>query len=84
MTPELFRESIGGSFPGVLGIEVVRIEDREVEGRLSVDSRHLHPGGYVHRGVWVGFADTPAAPLRAQPTGVLRSAWISETLRARL
>jgi 1,4-dihydroxy-2-naphthoyl-CoA hydrolase len=40
---------------------VVRIEDREVEGRLEVDSRHLHPGGYVHGGVWVAFADTVAA-----------------------
>jgi uncharacterized protein (TIGR00369 family) len=40
---------------------VVRIEDDEVEGRLLVDERHLHPGGYVHGGVWVAFADTVAA-----------------------
>jgi uncharacterized protein (TIGR00369 family) len=40
---------------------VVRIEDHEVEGRLEVDRRHLHPGGYVHGGVWVAFADTVAA-----------------------
>ena len=40
---------------------MVRIEDREVEGRLSVDERHLHPGGYVHGGVWVALADTVAA-----------------------
>jgi 1,4-dihydroxy-2-naphthoyl-CoA hydrolase len=40
---------------------VVRIEDHEVEGRLRVDERHLHPGGYVHGGVWVAFADTVAA-----------------------
>jgi 1,4-dihydroxy-2-naphthoyl-CoA hydrolase len=40
---------------------VVRIEDHEVEGRLEVDARHLHPGGYVHGGVWVAFADTVAA-----------------------
>jgi 1,4-dihydroxy-2-naphthoyl-CoA hydrolase len=40
---------------------VVRIEDDEVEGRLVVDERHLHPGGYVHGGVWVAFADTVAA-----------------------
>jgi 1,4-dihydroxy-2-naphthoyl-CoA hydrolase len=32
-----------------------------VEGRLAVDRRHLHPGGYVHGGVWVAFADTVAA-----------------------
>ena len=40
---------------------MIRIEDDEVEGRLEVDARHLHPGGYVHGGVWVGFADTVAA-----------------------
>jgi 1,4-dihydroxy-2-naphthoyl-CoA hydrolase len=40
---------------------VIRIEDREVEGRLVVDDRHLHPGGYVHGGVWVAFADSVAA-----------------------
>ena len=40
---------------------MVRIEDEEVEGRLVVDRRHLHPGGYVHGGVWVAFADTVAA-----------------------
>jgi 1,4-dihydroxy-2-naphthoyl-CoA hydrolase len=61
ITPERFRRGIAGSFPGDLGIEVVRIEDDEVEGRLEVDRRHLHPGGYVHGGVWVAFADTVAA-----------------------
>jgi 1,4-dihydroxy-2-naphthoyl-CoA hydrolase len=61
VTPERFREGIRGSFPGDLGIQVVRIEDDEVEGRLAVDRRHLHPGGYVHGGVWVAFADTVAA-----------------------
>jgi 1,4-dihydroxy-2-naphthoyl-CoA hydrolase len=61
ITPKTFRRSIAGSFPGNLGIEVVRIDDQEVEGRLGVDERHLHPGGYVHGGVWVAFADTVAA-----------------------
>lgn len=71
VTPELFRERIAGTFPGGLGIEVVRIEDHEVEGRLAVDERHLHPGGYVHGGVWVAFADTVAAwgTIRNLPPG---------------
>jgi 1,4-dihydroxy-2-naphthoyl-CoA hydrolase len=69
--PELYRERIAGSFPGRLGVEVVRIEADEVEGRLAVDERHLHPGGYVHGGVWVAFADTVAAwgTLRNLPPG---------------
>ena len=61
VTPERFREAHRRQLPGNLGIEVVRIEDDEVEGRLEVDGRHLHPGGYVHGGVWVAFADTVAA-----------------------
>jgi 1,4-dihydroxy-2-naphthoyl-CoA hydrolase len=61
VTPEVFRERIAGTFPGDLGIEVVRIQDEEVEGRLAADERHLHPGGYLHGGVWVAFADTVAA-----------------------
>ncbi len=40
---------------------MVRIEDDEVEGKLVVDRRHLHPGGYVHGGVWMALADTVAA-----------------------
>jgi uncharacterized protein (TIGR00369 family) len=42
-----------------------------VTGRLKVDDRHLHPGGYVHGGVWVAFADTVAAwgTMRNLPSG---------------
>jgi 1,4-dihydroxy-2-naphthoyl-CoA hydrolase len=61
VTPQLARDQLPGSFPGNLGIELVRIDDEEVEGRLAIDERHLHPGGYVHGGVWVAFADTVAA-----------------------
>lgn len=60
-TPERSREVFPGTFPGDLGIELVEITDDRVTGRLSVDRRHLHPGGYVHGGVWVAFADTVAA-----------------------
>jgi 1,4-dihydroxy-2-naphthoyl-CoA hydrolase len=55
------KHALEGSFPGDLGIEVVEIDDDRVAGRLAVDRRHLHPGGYVHGGVWVAFADTVAA-----------------------
>jgi uncharacterized protein (TIGR00369 family) len=53
--------ALQGSFPGDLGIELLEIEDDMVRGRLMVDRRHLHPGGYVHGGVWVALADTVAA-----------------------
>jgi 1,4-dihydroxy-2-naphthoyl-CoA hydrolase len=61
ITPDLVTKVLPGSFPGNLGIRVVSIDDAEVRGRLEVDERHLHPGGYVHGGVWVAFGDTVAA-----------------------
>jgi uncharacterized protein (TIGR00369 family) len=61
ITPELSRTTLPGSFPGDLGIELVEITDEHVVGRLAVDRRHLHPGGYLHGGAWTAFADTVAA-----------------------
>ena len=61
ITPEAVAGMLTGTFPGDLGIELVHIDDERVEGRLVVDRRHLHPGGYVHGGVWVAFADSIAA-----------------------
>jgi uncharacterized protein (TIGR00369 family) len=60
-TPENVRSFIGGSFPGDLGIEPIEIEDDFASGRIVVDKRHLHPGGYVHGGVWTALGDTVAA-----------------------
>jgi uncharacterized protein (TIGR00369 family) len=54
-------EVLPGTFPGDLGIELLEISDETVRGRLRVDRRHLHPGGYVHGGCWVALADTVAA-----------------------
>jgi uncharacterized protein (TIGR00369 family) len=61
ITVEASRVALTGSFPGELGIEVIEVEEDRVRGRLVVDDRHLHPGGYVHGGVWVALADTVAA-----------------------
>ena len=61
ITPELSRQVLDGTFPGDLGIELVDIDESRVVGRMAVDRRHLHPGGYVHGGVWTAFADTVAA-----------------------
>jgi uncharacterized protein (TIGR00369 family) len=71
ITPDLAARALADTFPGDLGVELVSIGDREVHGRLAVDRRHLHPGGYVHGGVWVAFADTVAAwgTLRNLPPG---------------
>lgn len=71
VTPDDSAAALEGSFPGNLGIELLEIADDAVTGRLVVDGRHLHPGGYVHGGVWVAFADTVAAwgTMRNLPPG---------------
>ena len=61
ITPESVRAFLPGSFPGDLGIEPIEIEDSFASGRILVDQRHLHPGGYVHGGVWTALGDTVAA-----------------------
>jgi len=61
VTPEHVRGFIGGSFPGDLGIEPLEIDDDRAVGRVVVDRRHLHPGGYVHGGAWTALGDTVAA-----------------------
>jgi 1,4-dihydroxy-2-naphthoyl-CoA hydrolase len=61
VTPELISKFAQGSFPGDLGIEPLEIERERSRGRIVVDKRHLHPGGYVHGGVWTALGDTVAA-----------------------
>ena len=61
ITPALSVERLADTFPGELGVELTEITDEHVRGRLRVERRHLHPGGFVHAGAWVGFADTVAA-----------------------
>jgi 1,4-dihydroxy-2-naphthoyl-CoA hydrolase len=73
VTVEASAAVLPGFFPGNLGIELLEIKDELVCGRIVVDDRHLHPGGYVHGGVWVALADTVAAwgTMRNLPAGEL-------------
>ena len=59
--PESVRAFLPGSFPGDLGIEPLAVEDTHARGQIVVDKRHLHPGGFVHGGVWTALGDTVAA-----------------------
>jgi uncharacterized protein (TIGR00369 family) len=61
VTPGDARAFLSGSFPGDLGIEPLEIEDTHARGRIVVDRRHLHPGGFVHGGAWTAIGDTVAA-----------------------
>ncbi|HKI66730.1 MAG TPA: hypothetical protein VJ989_05620 [Solirubrobacterales bacterium] len=71
ITPDSVRDFLPGSFPGDLGIEPLEIEDTHARGRIVVDKRHLHPGGFVHGGVWMALGDTVAAwsTFRSIPPG---------------
>jgi uncharacterized protein (TIGR00369 family) len=71
ITPESVRAFLPGSFPGNLGIEPLEVEDTHSRGRIVVDKRHLHPGGFVHGGVWTALGDTVAAwaTFRSVPPG---------------
>ena len=61
MKPEEVARRLAGTFPGDLGIEVLETGRDGARGRLVAERRHLHPGGFVHGGVWVSLADTVAA-----------------------
>jgi 1,4-dihydroxy-2-naphthoyl-CoA hydrolase len=69
--PEHVRDFAVGSFPADIGIEPLEIEDLHARGRIMVENRHLHPGGFVHGGVWTALGDTVAAwaTFRAIPPG---------------
>ncbi len=71
ITPDNVRDFLSDSFPGDLGIEPLEVEDAFASGRIVVDRRHLHPGGYVHGGVWTALGDTVAAwaTFRSIPPG---------------
>jgi uncharacterized protein (TIGR00369 family) len=71
VTPESVRAYLPNSFPGDLGIEPIEIDESHSVGRIVVDRRHLHPGGYVHGGVWTALGDTVAAwiTFRSIPPG---------------
>lgn len=75
MNPEITAQEIAeiqkGTLPDVLGIEPLEVGDGGARGRLVVESRHLHPFGYLHGGAWVTLADTVAAwaTMRHLPPG---------------
>lgn len=61
VTPDDIREYAAGSFPGELGIEPLEISAERSRGRIVVGKGHLHPGQFVHGGVWTALGDTVAA-----------------------
>ena len=54
---ELDRRS-RGSFPGLVGIEMVALEARKVRMRPALRPEHLAPNGFLHAAVVIALADT--------------------------
>jgi 1,4-dihydroxy-2-naphthoyl-CoA hydrolase len=71
ITAEGIAEIQKGTLPDELGVEPLEVTDELARGRLVVESRHLHPFGFLHGGGWVTLADTVAAwaTLRHLPEG---------------
>ena len=61
ITAQNIQQWLPGTFPGDMAIEPVEITDDLATGRMVVDKRHLHPGGFVHGGVWTALGDSVAA-----------------------
>jgi len=57
-TPEHFNDMGKGYLPGLIGIEVKRIEAQSAETALDVRDELLAPNGYLHAGTVVTLADT--------------------------
>ena len=52
---ELERRS-QGTFPGFVGLEMVRVEENRIVMRLALRSEHQAPNGYLHGAVVVALA----------------------------
>src|SRR5688500_1398003 len=61
ITAEQIAKWLPDTFPGDMAIEPTEITDEVATGRMVIDKRHLHPGGFVHGGVWTALGDSVAA-----------------------
>lgn len=57
-TPERMTASTAGTFPGLVGMEVVEVTWGMLAARLTVRSDLLAPNGFLHAGTVVTLADT--------------------------
>lgn len=55
------RDALKGTMPDQLGIEVLDVQHGRAVGRMRVDRRHLHPGGFAHSASIACLADSAAA-----------------------
>lgn len=58
LTPEQFNSRGTTFLPGLLGIEITHVSEREVRAKFTVSEKLMAPNGYLHAGSVVALADT--------------------------
>ncbi len=58
VTLEQLRAAGEAGFPGLVGVDVVEVEDGVVTARMPLRDGHLAPNGYLHAGAVVTLADS--------------------------
>lgn len=56
--PAYFNKLQHGTLPGTLGVEVLAVEQNRLRAKLTVQSHHLAPNGFLHAATVVLLADT--------------------------
>jgi uncharacterized protein (TIGR00369 family) len=57
-TPAFWNARSAGRLPGLIGVEVLSLDEGSISGRLTVRPELWAPNGFLHAGTVVGFADT--------------------------
>ncbi len=55
---DAMNAKLPGTLPGYLGLEILKIEGRQVDARLTIRPELLAPNGYLHAATVVALADT--------------------------
>ena len=58
MTLEQFKSFGAGHLPGLLGVEILTVNESRVESRLPVRKEVMAPNGFLHAATVVALADT--------------------------
>ena len=58
LTLALLKERGVGFLPGLLGVEILSLEQGVLTSRMGVEQRHMAPNGYLHAASVIALADT--------------------------
>jgi hypothetical protein len=61
-----------GTLPGLIGLEILEVQEGRIQGRLRLREELLAPNGYLHAATVVALADTSSDAKRRWPTAVAR------------